>query len=557
MEEYIAAGRTPSWLARQVLSIVGRRRSHLTISESGAEMLSNVRNDIHYALRTLRHNPGFALAAIVPIALGIGINTGPLLPPQQPCVAADASPGRRGARDRLSGLPWRTAADGARCAQPALDPRIPRLSRRGAHAHRTDGLLERVDRHPGSRIRAGNRRHPRHLQLLRRAQSPAGHRHRLHAGQLRHARRAACRGVESRALADRLRQRSASPPQAGAPERTRGHRCRRRPGRVRRRGHGEGSVLRADVDGGRVSTGAEFSRRRACELADAGRPAARRRDVGTGAGGSLRGRGPHRSAAAGPHDLADRRTGSHSVASRRAAEHTQRSGHRHGGVRAGAADRRRQRRQHAARARGGSDQGDRHPVVGRRNTRPPRSATADRKRHHRAGGRGVRLPALLVVVPGADSMAARVGSWRGGGKSRRHAGCHGALVCARTDGGDGPRLRSGPGASRLEERHPRRDEARRRAREGQARLAARDADRRADCALHDAADPGGAVVAGAVCRAHARNRIRAPQRDGDLDRPSWCALREWKRRSLSPGVARARAAPCPESRASRSRAAFR
>ena len=39
-------------------------------------MLSNVRNDIRYALRTLARNPGFAFAAIVPIALGIGINTG-------------------------------------------------------------------------------------------------------------------------------------------------------------------------------------------------------------------------------------------------------------------------------------------------------------------------------------------------------------------------------------------------------------------------------------------------------------------------------------------------
>jgi putative ABC transport system permease protein len=76
VEEYVAAGRGASWLVRQVVSIVRRPHSHLTMSERGVEMLSNVRNDIRYALRTLGRNPGFAAAAIVPIALGIGINTG-------------------------------------------------------------------------------------------------------------------------------------------------------------------------------------------------------------------------------------------------------------------------------------------------------------------------------------------------------------------------------------------------------------------------------------------------------------------------------------------------
>jgi putative ABC transport system permease protein len=76
MEEYAASRRGGFWFISQMSSILRRRRSHLTMTETGAEMISNVLIDIRYAVRTLARNPGFAIAAIVPIALGIGINTG-------------------------------------------------------------------------------------------------------------------------------------------------------------------------------------------------------------------------------------------------------------------------------------------------------------------------------------------------------------------------------------------------------------------------------------------------------------------------------------------------
>ena len=210
---------------------------------------------------------------------------------QQCRLAVIAGSRARGARQRLSGLPRCAPTDRVRCARPVLDARIPRVPRRGAYAVGTDGVLARMDRDPGPRVPAGNRRHPRDVQLLCRARSVAGDRHGLHAGQLRHTERAPGGHVEPCVLEPRVRRGSEHSPETNRPERPRGDRRWRRTGRIRRRGHGEGGVLCAHVDGRRVAAGPEPSQReRPCELADADRSAPRRCVPHTGSDGSLDGR---------------------------------------------------------------------------------------------------------------------------------------------------------------------------------------------------------------------------------------------------------------------------
>lgn len=77
LEEYAGGKRTRFWLVGQILSTLPRSSPRFVINEKGsANMLSNLSGDVRYVLRTLRRSPGFALATIAPIALGIGITTG-------------------------------------------------------------------------------------------------------------------------------------------------------------------------------------------------------------------------------------------------------------------------------------------------------------------------------------------------------------------------------------------------------------------------------------------------------------------------------------------------
>ena len=75
-KSYARGNRSAFWLVRQILSAVRSPQPQVAFNERRTEMLSNFWSDLRYTLRTFRRNPGFAVAALVPIALGIGINTG-------------------------------------------------------------------------------------------------------------------------------------------------------------------------------------------------------------------------------------------------------------------------------------------------------------------------------------------------------------------------------------------------------------------------------------------------------------------------------------------------
>jgi predicted permease len=74
-EEY-ARGATGPWVCRQLLSAVGRGSPRRVSRRSGVTILWQTAEDVRLALRTLGRHPGFAMAAVAPIALAVGLNTG-------------------------------------------------------------------------------------------------------------------------------------------------------------------------------------------------------------------------------------------------------------------------------------------------------------------------------------------------------------------------------------------------------------------------------------------------------------------------------------------------
>ena len=205
MEEYATGARSPLWLCRQVPSTT-RRHRRVRDERGDTAMLSNIWRDVRYALRTFRRSPGFAVAAMAPIALGIGINTGlfsilnsaalrPLPVPDSTELVSITSGSRAFAS---GGFTARAAC--SRC--PSTAPTVMEHRRsRGSWPIRGRGR-SRWARTPG-----GDRGGPGQLQLLRRAAAASLGRAGLHVRQLRRFRGAADRDPEPRSLDARVRRR--------------------------------------------------------------------------------------------------------------------------------------------------------------------------------------------------------------------------------------------------------------------------------------------------------------------------------------------------------------